>query len=317
MSLEAILQMGILNTLSFFSLFGKRLTLEELLQYFYIQKEKTELHVMLMTKEEELKKMLPEVLAGMKQVILEDGKYRLKKGEYGFDEETTKELNDRLIRKCTKYISLLRHIPYIRMVGVGNTLAFGSADTDSDIDLFIIAERGHVWLVRFLVGIFYQMLGVRRYGKKVSERFCLSFYVDTSVLDFRPIMLQPDDVYMRFWVATMKPFLGVAGYEEYTKENTDMLKESFPFWRDNAEQMFLSQKNTSMISSAMEKIFNTTLGQKIEGMLVKLQKKKMEVLPVHLTEEASVVVSDHMLKFHNKDRRKKYREEWEQMIGHL
>lgn len=314
MSLEIIVREGARNTLSFFSLFGKRLTVDELVQYFYIDKSKREYFLLLDGKENEVRELLPAVLSGMENVIVEEGKYRLKNGNYEFSEESTKKLNERLIKKCKKYIALLSWIPFLRMTGIGNTLAFGSADADSDIDLFIITEKDHVWLVRFLTGIFYQLLGVRRHGNKVSERFCLSFYIDNSVEDFRSIMLQPHDVYMRFWIATMKPFLGKEEYIHFVEENRVMLRESFPFWKEKSEQMHLLQKNDSWLKKILEQIFRSSLGKKLEQFVVNLQKKKMTVLPVHLTKEASVVITDHMLKFHNKDRRKKYRDEWEALL---
>lgn len=313
MELESIIQEGVRNTLSFFAIFGKRLSKDELIQYFYIEKNEREKITFLKNKESEVRAILPEVMEKMDGIAIEDGKYILTKGIYEFSEESARELHAHLLQKCNTYIKMLSWIPYLQMVGIGNTLAFGSADRDSDIDLFIITAKDHVWFVRFLTGIFFHVLGVRRHGKKVSERFCLSFYADESVMDFRLIMLQPDDVYMRFWVATMKPFLGKKGYEAFVSANETMLKESFPFWKQEQETLYLTSDSSSQLKNLLEKFGNTALGRMLEHAIVKMQRKKMDILPVHLTEEASVVISDHMLKFHNKDRRKKYRDEWELM----
>src|SRR3989338_8633583 len=86
---------------------------------------------------------------------------------------------------------------------IGNTavastpcfLAYGSfsgvpkVDDDSDIDLFIVARAGRLFIVRSFSILILHVLGVRLHGKKIKGRFCLSFFIDDTALDLSKIAI--------------------------------------------------------------------------------------------------------------------------------
>lgn len=59
-------------------------------------------------------------------------------------------------------IRLLGFFPQILLVALCNSRAMGEAGENSDIDLFIIAKKGNLWTVRFIVTALTTLLGVRR-----------------------------------------------------------------------------------------------------------------------------------------------------------
>lgn len=59
-------------------------------------------------------------------------------------------------------LRLLELFPQILLIALCNSRAMGEADENSDIDLFIIAKKGNLWTVRFIVTILTSILGVRR-----------------------------------------------------------------------------------------------------------------------------------------------------------
>ena len=59
-------------------------------------------------------------------------------------------------------LRLLELFPHILLVALCNSRAMGEADVNSDIDLFIIAKKGNLWTVRFIVTTLISILGVRR-----------------------------------------------------------------------------------------------------------------------------------------------------------
>lgn len=294
------------NTLSFFALFERALSIEESRLFMYQEKKDHE-DVESVFDIVALKKIIEEDLA----IVPVNETYQVKNSSYSVPRSVQDALQEYLMQKCTRYLTLLRFIPFVRMVAIGNTHAFCAADEESDIDVFIIADQGHVWLVRFLTGIFLHVLGVRRHGKKVAARFCLSFYIDQSVRDFDPIMLSDGDVYMHFWIATLLPIIGEKEYDHFIEANQKTVSDHFPHWSKDARKKFLAPKEVGgKFQHLCERFFLTKIGTFVEQKITSLQKSKMAYIPVSLTSEASVVVTDHMLKFHNKDRRKKYRDEW-------
>ena len=66
--------------------------------------------------------------------------------------------------KSTFFLPFIQTVPFIKMVAVCNTLGYDNAAKDSDIDLFIIAKRGRLFIVRFYSSTVFAP-GVRRHGK--------------------------------------------------------------------------------------------------------------------------------------------------------
>lgn len=92
---------------------------------------------------------------------------RLQNYFYGFRRE-------RLIRR---YAWFLRYIPFVRGAALAGSQALGQQKQGSDIDLLIIAEEKFLWLARMLITAYFQLLGRRRYGKNIADRFCLNHYL--------------------------------------------------------------------------------------------------------------------------------------------
>src|SRR3989338_10492249 len=116
------------------------------------------------------------------------------------------ELENNLWLKVGRYVPFLRIVPFLKLVAVCNNLAFGKVKEKSDIDLFIIAKSGRLFTVRILVTGILHCLGVRRHGKKIAGRFCLSFFVDDKNLNLEPIAIDKD-VYLAYWIKNIRPVL--------------------------------------------------------------------------------------------------------------
>lgn len=99
-----------------------------------------------------------------------------------------------------KYLkNIIRFVPFLKQIGVCNSVAMGVANEESDIDLFIVSESRRVYLVRLWMVVVMQILGKRRYADKIKNRFCLSFFVDEDHINMSDLMIK-NDVYFEFWV---------------------------------------------------------------------------------------------------------------------
>lgn len=222
-----------------------------------------------------------------------------------------KELEKNLWKRCDTYLPFLSWIPFLRMVAVCNNLAFSKVDDESDIDLFIVAKKGRLFIVRTLVTIALHLAGVRRHGNKIAGRFCLSFFVDDSALDFRDLAIDRD-IYLAFWIFTMRPIIDDGIYDEIIAANSwiwDFVNADAIFSKElgrvDANSLDL------MFASVLGGVLSGGFGDFVESLLMKWQIKRASKKATKLGVDSSVIVSPHVLKFHNRDRRRVCRERWE------
>ena len=216
------------------------------------------------------------------------------------------KIEKKLWKKVDRYGPLLRHIPFLRYVAVCNNLSFSNTEEGSDIDLFIIAKKGRLFTARIFITFLLQLLGVRRHGNRIKSRFCLSFFVDDSHLDLSSIAIS-NDIYLAFWLKYQTPILDDGVSEDFILENTwikNYFKDDIVF-RD--DKLF---SNKSWIKSLLGFLFGGLLGDFVENFLRKWQinrsKKKAELLK----DQSGIMISKNILKFHNNDRRREYRNKW-------
>lgn len=227
------------------------------------------------------------------------------------------ETEKRLLDKSRKYLRILRIVPFVRMISVCNNLAFGKVDETSDIDLFVVARTGRLFFVRTFVTLLLQVMGVRRHGKKVAGRFCLSFFVDEEGMDLEKIAID-HDVYLAFWIQSMLPFIDNAFCSNELIERNTWAKSFF----ENEDDFFINLNNSfgasafsSFLEGILSFIFDGRFGDFLEDRLLIWQLKRAKGKAVSLGDEASIIVNEHILKFHNLDRRKEYRRLWEKRFG--
>lgn len=223
-----------------------------------------------------------------------------------------------LWKRVGTYLPFLRLVPFLRMLSVCNNLAFSTVNDKSDIDVFIIAKNGRLFVVRSMVTFLLHILGVRRHGDKVAGRFCLSFFVDEEAMDLSAIALE-DDVYLAYWLRSMLPIienergfadkflsanLWARGYfeegDEFSLRRDRIIGRNFIY---------------GFMRGLSEFLLSGGFGDFIEHKLEKWQLKRAREKAASASSEASLIISEHILKFHNVDRRRKYRRVWFDTYG--
>lgn len=204
-------------------------------------------------------------------------------------------------------VGLLRHVPFIRMVGVGNTLADQTAGEGSDIDLFIVTDPKRLFTARLLVTTLLQSAGLRRHGKKVANRMCLSFWATTEHLDLSDIAFDPYDIYLAYWVAGLQPVFDREGtYREFLKANR-WVGSYVPGYADAD----YSPAGPGRMAGWSERLLTGRVSDWLEKRLSSFQLKRIDTKPRADEPDVRIIADRTMLKFHEKERRKTYRTEWE------
>lgn len=208
---------------------------------------------------------------------------------------------------------ILGWIPFIELVTVANTLADRTASKDSDIDVFIVVRHGRLFIVRTLSVIYLQLAGLRRHGKRINNRVCLTFYVTDRYQDLSDTAFKPYDIYLAYWVAGLTSLLAQPKAMHRLLKANAWAGELVPEYatpRPPAQQ-------PSWAARLGQLLLDNPVGDFLERAAAKFWLKRIDTKPRPDEPDVRIVADDSMLKFHEKERRKVYRAEWEHLLGRL
>lgn len=185
-------------------------------------------------------------------------------------------------RRIRKFLPFLKHLPFVRGVAVGGSQSLGQQKEQSDIDLFIVAEAGFLWLVRVFVSAYFQVLGMRRHGRKIKNRFCLNHYAAEAKRVDRERNLYKAMEYVR-----LRPAVYPQGVKEFLRSNEAWIKIYLPEFN----HLEAWEEPQSKIQRLMEILLNNPLGRVLEKLLGFVQELKIR------QDEFTFIVPDE-LSFH-------------------
>lgn len=111
-------------------------------------------------------------------------------------------------QSARRYTSLIRCLPFIRMVAVTGTLAAQSTEADDDIDLFLITTPGRVWLARALTIL------IVRLAARFEVTLCPNYLIGADALE-----LPERNLYAARELVQMQPLYGAAWYHQFRTSN--------------------------------------------------------------------------------------------------
>lgn len=212
-------------------------------------------------------------------------------------------------KRVMRYRSLLQMVPFVRMVAVCNSLAFKAADEKSDIDLFVIAAKNRLFLARILLTALVHVLGLRRHGTKIAGRFCLSFFVSEEKLDLSDLWLGEDDIYFLMWMRGLKPLFGSEIFENLISANK-RFRKFFPKAHSLNFEYVVVSAWASYIRRSLEFLMQNTLFDKLEIKLREWQLTRAMAKRDTLPNPGGTILNEHVLKFHDNDKRAHFSERW-------
>jgi len=297
------IQDSIIKTIKYFNLFDFPLTAEEIMQYLYNFNKP--LHI------KEVKGNLGELV---NDGVLEEIKdfYVLSGRTILIEKRKSRQfIAEKLWNRVQLYSQYLRVVPFVRMVAVCNNLSYNNPSEESDIDLFIVIKSGRMWSSRLFISLLLQFFGVRRHGNLVRGRFCLSFFVTEKHLSMEPLQIKPEDPYLAYWTTLLTPVYGKDMYSDFMGANKNWLKKDYglSFPEDRYEKHG-SLANESKFKLFLEWILSGFIGDSFESLLKKTFKKRTLNKMKLANADASIIVKDDILKFHNHDRRHTYYHKW-------
>ena len=188
-----------------------------------------------------------------------------------------------------RFVRWAKLIPTVKLVGVSGALAVDNAHEEDDIDLFIIAQAGTVWITRFLSVLLAEILRVRRCpsGTDIKDKICLNMFVDEKHMG---VAENERDLFSAHEVVQMRPIYDRGGvYNRFIYMNR-WVREYLP----NA----IGQLKTATQNLKPRLPFAGNIIALVEGFLKKIQ---LFYMRPKITQE---VVADGYLRFHPVDARR-------------
>lgn len=226
------------------------------------------------------------------------------------------QLAKKLWKRVNKTRKVFNWIPFVKLVAVANNLSYDNPKSNSDIDLLVVTTPERLFTARMLLSFWTHLLRVRRHGKKVAGRFCLSFYITEDNLDLSEIALE-EDIYLAYWFKTLQPIAGTyQTYIDLIDQNRDFLKNYFDRPPHYQKRHFRRPKGLpSTLKRLQENLLSGKLGDWLEEKLRNWQLQRAhEKLKKVDQKDASIIISDKILKFHNIDRREYYLKRWKKSV---
>ncbi|EKD43845.1 MAG: hypothetical protein ACD_72C00098G0006 [uncultured bacterium] len=309
---QAILEQAILKTLAYFDLNNYPLTSEEIGQFLFQYKSDDFKALLSALDEMKIQNKIQEkfgyfYLVG-KEEIVENRRVQL----------VISELKLRKARKAAKFI---RYVPFLRAIFVCNTVSAGTATASSDIDFFIITAMGRIWIVRFFTNLILRLFGLRTYGDKISDKICLSFFVDDNNLNLEKLKAVDLDIHFVYWTTQMIPIYDPQNYWKKFLTANYWIKNYLPNFSNNSSYLNLVNdgKVGKVWKKAWEIMWQTAYGDLIEKQMHDWQLMKLRLSIKEKAEAANknVVISDGVIKLHEHDTRGEIFERWQKKVSEL
>jgi hypothetical protein len=190
----------------------------------------------------------------------------------------------------------LRFIPFARMIAVTGTLAMKNSEKDSDIDFFVVLEKGRIFTGRLLVTAMVHFLGRRRYGKKIKNRICLNYFVTTGNLE-----IKRKDLFAANEYSFIYPLFGFDIFQKFCEANIswiDKFKPNYQFLELRPAKYYSEHSKVSrFVQRAEEALINILGGDRMEAWLKEKQIAKIKRNPLTHKKGAYVEYTDENLVF--------------------
>ena len=212
------------------------------------------------------------------------------------------EISNSLIAKVCKYKYIFLISPFIEEVFICNNVAFWCARRESDIDLFIITKNDKIWTARLLLSVLIHIIWLRRYKHKCEARFCLSFWASEKWWNnLKSIQIENNnDPYLAIWTTTLIPILNKWYFSKFQESNHWI----WSYWIDFVNKKYNHNPETRKLTLIIyiNKILEILFSPKIiEKLFKKVLSKRAVEKQKQIKNLSWTIISDEILKFHDKD----------------
>jgi hypothetical protein len=207
-------------------------------------------------------------------------------------------------------------IPFVRMVAVINSIAMGTAQAHSDIDLLILTQKKRMWIVRTLVPFYLRLRGLNKTKEHRTDRACLGMYATTDFGSYEALQLAPGkDIYLTYWAAVLTPLLDTGSHYRKWLVQQDWLFKALPNLKSRVTYKHPGRLFTRILRGFLE-FFLIPFGGLLENICFRINLKRIYKFSENRRddEDTSVIITGSMLKLHPYDKRPEMQRKFEKML---
>jgi hypothetical protein len=168
---------------------------------------------------------------------------------------------------------VLRQFPFVRAVLVSGGLSKNVADRESDIDLFLVTERGRLWICRTFLVLFKKLFLLNK-----KKYFCINHFVTVDHLE-----VVERNIYIASEVAHVQPLFNLDLFERFVEANR-WVKEYFPNFRWDGRGKAVKKNRTGALQRILELPFRGRWADALDRSLMELMEKIWRERYSHLDE---------------------------------
>ena len=186
------------------------------------------------------------------------------------------------LKRVHKYLPGVRHLPFVSAAALTGSEALNNSKQGSDIDVLIFVKPNRIWLARLFVSAYFQILGMRRHGKYVENRFCLNHYIQEL-----KVLSDDRNIYTAIEYISLIPYFGADVVYEFQTLNLPWVKNHL------LQPEFVKYKTPqgSLVKSFFESLLRGGFGNWLEGWVGSFQKRRIKV-------QEYILVDKDELSFH-------------------
>lgn len=185
-------------------------------------------------------------------------------------------------RRVWRYLAPTKFLPFVRGIALAGSQALGQQRPGSDIDLFIVTDPKFMWSARTFLTAYFQLLGMRRHGKKIANRFCLNHYLAR----IRAVDAEKN-LYKAMEYLKLRSVVYEQAIIDFQKANQSWIRVFFP----NADFPDAPAMPRSGVQKFLEKIYIGLGGRAIEKQLGAWQLRRIR-------QDKFIFVREDELSFH-------------------
>ncbi len=226
---------------------------------------------------------------------------RLKVRSEDFVFQSHYEITQKFWKFVKGKIFWIKFVPFIKFVGVMNSLAHSAVTEESDIDLFVVTRKNRLWTSRGLLILWLTVLNLRAKGDKKACRFSPEFFIDESMLNLESLA-STNQYVAAFWLADFVPILNSNYFEKIWRANS-WLKSRLPiaYKSPNLRPEFDHERGPNLVGRMGEVILGGALGDRIESWAKERQVNVIERNLAVIGTKPTYIVEHNVVKIHFND----------------